>query len=81
MAEDADLTTWMDRVSRCTTRKQVFAVLDDFRLQGWSDEECAQMGKHYIRFLSNMKDETPLNEKPLAEEAKGEDGPVWYEKM
>jgi len=81
MTEQMPLGTWMDRVSRCSGRKEVFALLDEFRKQTWTDEECSQMGKHYIRVISNMAALTPAKEAVAAEEAEVADGPVWYEKM
>lgn len=85
MAETADLPVWMDRVSRCSTRKQVLSVLDDFRKQTWTDDECSQMGRHYIRLIYDMPDGTDscdqAEQAAVESEGSTDDGPVWYEKM
>lgn len=82
MAE-TDLGTWMERVNKCRRQKEVFAILDDFRKQNWTDEECSQMGRHYIRVISNMaaEDTTVATEEKPADAGNANDGPVWYEKM
>jgi hypothetical protein len=85
MTEAADLSAWMERVNRCKNRTEVFALLDDFRKQSWTDEECSQMAKHYIRIVSAMPDDTSSADKAKAtagaDQGKEADGPVWYEKM
>ncbi len=83
MSEAANLSNWLERVSRCGARREVFAILDEFRKQDWTDEECSQMAKHYIRLVSNMADDTADADGAKPDEAAGNDadGPVWYEKM
>lgn len=83
MTEAETLVAWMEKINRCKGRKEIFAVLDDFRKHEWSDEECSQMGKHYIRIISAMPEEKSSDDDKAkgGEGEKEADGPVWYEKM
>lgn len=81
MQNTLNLSEWLDRVSRASTRKQVFEILNEFRTLSWSDEECSQMAKHYIRLVSNMTEEDSSGGAAGAQEENEADGPVWYEKM
>lgn len=74
-----DLQQWISRVQKATSAKEVYATLDEFRLGPWSDEERAKMAKAYIRVLERVG--APAAETTIEEEADGNDGPVWYEKM
>lgn len=79
------LNDWMEKISKAKTRKEIFSILDQFRVLEWTDDERARIAKHYIRIIDNVAKGEPdddttsdANNKPVAE---GEDGPVWYEKM
>ena len=80
------LSDWMTRITKAKTRKEMFSILDEFRVLEWTDEERSVMAKHYIRFVDNIASgETATDNKTSGEaqnaNAPGEDGPVWYEKM
>lgn len=84
MAEELGLHDWLGRVSKAGTRKEIFAILDQFRKSSWTDEECAQMSKHYIRMIELVKPDPSDNADAAVDasaQAEGADGPVWYEKM
>jgi hypothetical protein len=76
-----DLTPWLNRVKAAGSRKQLFSTLDEFRKADWTDEQCAVVSKLYIRLLDRLEDDTAAEEVVASAEVKGEDGPVWYEKM
>ena len=57
----------------------MFKLLDEFRPLDWTDEQRSVMGKAYVRFLEERLKQAP--EETKASDKKGEDGPVWYEKM
>ena len=78
-----NLSNWLAQVSNCSARKEVFGVLDEFRKHSWSDEECSQMARHYIRIVSKMADDSIAYDTKQAPAGEGNeaDGPVWYEKM
>ncbi len=85
-SEVANLNDWMMRISRAKTRKEMFSILDEFRVLEWSDEERAMVAKHYIRLVDKVdsgysaSDADDASTKPQNADA-GADGPVWYEKM
>jgi hypothetical protein len=83
MAEELGLHDWLARVSKAGTRKEIFAVLDQFRKSSWTDEECAQMSKHYIRMIELVKPDPSDSDTAgdASQVQEGADGPVWYEKM
>ncbi|HEY9786417.1 MAG TPA: hypothetical protein V6D17_13500 [Candidatus Obscuribacterales bacterium] len=47
----ADLNAWLERVKSAQSRKAVFAILDEFRKEEWTDEQCSKMAHLYIRVL------------------------------
>ena len=88
--KERDINTWLARVSLARTRKELFAMLDQFRLVEWTDFERSQMAKQYIRIVDELEsgEENEGNtgadsgaSADGAKEGEGDDGPVWYEKM
>lgn len=81
MAEtQLDLNQWLKRVRLMKTRREIFQLLDEFRVLGWTNEERARMSREYIRVLEGLKPETAPDTTSQSG-AEGNDGPVWYEKM
>jgi hypothetical protein len=74
-----DLQQWIARVQKAKSAKEVYSVLDEFRPGPWNEDERAKMAKAYIRVLERVG--APPPEVAVEEEADGNDGPVWYEKM
>jgi hypothetical protein len=74
-----DLQQWISRVQKATSAKEVYATLDEFRPGPWTDDDRAKMAKAYIRVLERVGASVP--DATVEEEADGNDGPVWYEKM
>lgn len=59
-----DLQTWMTKVTRAQSRAEILAILDEFRVIEWSDEQRSQMAKLYMRLLLALPDDgsaTPKN--------------------
>jgi hypothetical protein len=76
-----DLTPWLNRVKKATSRSEVFKILDEFRQSPWTNEQCSTMAKIYIRVVERLGDDPAAAETKPADTAKPDDGPVWYEKM
>lgn len=58
MAEQLlDLQTWMNKVTRAQSRAEILAILDEFRVIEWSDEQRSQMAKLYMRLLLALPDD------------------------
>lgn len=81
-----DLTPWLNRVKKASSRADVFSILDQFRKVEWTDEQCAAMGKLYIRVLERVgkigaQDDANTATAASSAAANEENGPVWYEKM
>jgi hypothetical protein len=74
-----DVQQWISKVKQAQSAKEVFALLDEFRPGPWSDDDRAKMAKAYVRVLERVG--VPAVGAPVEEEAEGNDGPVWYEKM
>lgn len=74
-----DLQQWITRVQKAKDAREVYSVLDEFRPGPWTDDERAKMSKAYVRVLERVG--APAVEAKVEEEADGNDGPVWYEKM
>lgn len=78
-----DIKAWLERVKSARSRKEIFAILDEFRDGEWTDGERVQMSHLYMRMIEivgGSDDESPVTGNGASPE-KGEDGPVWYEKM
>ena len=81
MAEKApDFITWTTRVTKASSAKEVFALLDEFRKADWTDEERSRMAKVYMRVLDRVGGLGP-EDVPAEVLPDKDDGPVWYEKM
>lgn len=78
-----NLSDWLERVLQAASRKEIFAILDQFRILDWTDEERAQMSKLYIRRVLDMPSDAGEDAaaKGINAENNDVDGPVWYEKM
>lgn len=76
-----DLTPWLNRVKKASSRAEVYSILDEFRQVEWTDDQCASMAKLYVRLVEKMKDPAPEPVKEEAPAAPQDTGPVWYEKM
>lgn len=74
-----DIQQWITKVQKAQNAKEVFALLDEFRPGPWSDEDRAKMAKVYVRVLEKVG--VPTTQAHVEEDADGNDGPVWYEKM
>lgn len=74
-----DLQPWMVRIQKCTSAKEVFATLNEFRPGPWSDTDRAAVAKAYIRVLERVGGS--VTEETIEDASDGNDGPVWYEKM
>jgi hypothetical protein len=82
MAQE-DLAPWLTRIKKAGSRAEVFSILDEFRKLEWTDEQCASMGKLYIRVLQRVAKPGTDDDATVAAAATTaqNDGPVWYEKM
>ncbi|HEY9791194.1 MAG TPA: hypothetical protein V6D22_12385 [Candidatus Obscuribacterales bacterium] len=74
-----DLNSYITRVQKANSAKDVLSVLDEFRPLPWSDDERARMAKAYVRILERVGAPAVENKEHVEEEA--DNGPVWYEKM
>jgi len=74
-----DLNSYITRVQKANSAKDVLSVLDEFRPLPWSDDERARMAKAYVRILERVGAPAVENREHVEEEA--DNGPVWYEKM
>jgi hypothetical protein len=74
-----DVNSFITRVQKASSAKDVLAVLDEFRPLPWSDDDRARMAKAYVRVLERVGAPAVENKQHVEEEAN--DGPVWYEKM
>lgn len=62
----ADLKTWFERVKNAKSRKEVLAILDDFRKEDWTNEERSQMGHLYTRMLEVLGEDADDDTKTSA---------------
>ncbi len=46
---------WLTKIKQARKRDELFAILDDFRIGEWTDEQRATVGRLYIRLLENMQ--------------------------
>lgn len=77
-----NLSDWLERVSKAEGKAELFKILDEFRPLTWTDNERSQMSRHYIQVLDSLPEEESDQGGPQEESGeKGDDGPVWYEKM
>ncbi len=81
MSEAAkNLDDWLKRVLNARSQKDVFEILNQFRVIDWTDEQRALMSHTYIRVLETTRN-SAKNQESGAVEQQAADGPVWYEKM
>ncbi len=50
-----DLKDWLQKIKTATTSVEIFHILDEFRLQDWTDEQRALMSKTYIPALAQLE--------------------------
>ena len=77
--QQAGLDSFISRVQKASSAKDVLGILNEFRPLQWSDDERARMAKAYVRVLERVGAPPPETTQQIEEEAN--DGPVWYEKM
>jgi hypothetical protein len=85
-----ELAAWIERLKATKNRLQLFALLDQFRVLEWTDEQRSSIAKLYMRLLDVLPDGEPVAAiTPTApasaasrpQTASEEDEEVWYEKM
>jgi hypothetical protein len=85
-----ELPAWIERLKATKNRPQLFALLDQFRVLEWTDEQRSSIAKLYMRLLDVLPDGEPLASVTASapapatsrpQTASEEDEEVWYEKM
>ena len=79
--ETLDLNSWITRVQKAGTAKDVLVILDEFRPLSWTNDDRARMAKAYVRVLERIGMPADAEQDDSVAAAAEEDGPVWYEKM
>ncbi len=86
MHTSIDLSAWIEKLKTARNRTELFAMLNDFRILEWTDEQRSSVAKLYMRLL----DVLPHEEAPAQSSDDGKTGgptkpaeqeEVWYEKM
>jgi hypothetical protein len=87
MSSSIDLSAWVEKIKAARNRTELFAMLDEFRILEWTDEQRASIAKLYMRLLSVLPQEeaadaqSASDKKSNAAHQAEEDEEVWYEKM
>ena len=50
-----ELPDWITKLKQARSREEVFAILEQFRAQEWTDEQRATVSRLYIRLLEGLK--------------------------
>ncbi len=50
----ANLADWLNEIGRIQTAPELMALLSAFRARPWTDEECAQVSRAYMRRLNRL---------------------------
>jgi hypothetical protein len=79
-SEELDLEGWISRVRSAVSVQEVFAVLEEFRERSWSDVDCSEMSKAYMRVLDTLA-AAPVSQSKGSAPQGDLEGPVWYEKL
>ena len=89
-----ELSAWIERLKATKSRQQLLALVDEFRILEWTDEQRSSIAKLYMRLLDVLPDGggEPLAavsqsvpaaaaSQPQTAAPSPDDEEVWYEKM
>lgn len=62
---------WFGKVGQAGTRVELYAILDQFRVLSWTDNERSQMARFYIRLVENLPEGAMGKDSGSAEAACG----------
>ena len=80
MTTKVSLDSWIERIRAVGSVDNLWALLDEFRRDDWTDTERAKMSHAYMQKLASILRASGTSGKKAAQVA-ANDGPVWYEKM
>lgn len=56
MAEQ-DVKPWLTRIANAKTRREILQIMEEFRVQEWTDNQCSTVAKLYMRLLLALPDD------------------------
>ena len=72
---------WIRRIQKTRKSNELLQLLDQFRVQEWTDSELQKVSHTYMRVLDVILKSSTDGIVPMEMDAVGNSGPVWYEKM